>query len=309
MKVIAYLRVSKDTQDLEKQKHLLLEYAHKNKYMVDEFMELEVSSRETMANRKIDELLEKLDKGDILLVAELSRLGRNMLETLNIINELSGKGIKIIFVRQLELSTTATHGKLLTAIYSYFAEAERDYISIRTKQGLAAAKAKGKQLGRPKGSKNMKGRILDQFKDDITGYLKLKLPLRSILKIINDRLDKPVSYNTLKYYINNEKDLKKSLDSGKVARISLWLRVENNSKFVRMKGKVRTYIEDYILREYNMKKKDKNGCEYELTIPYKNDKDLDDIMYDLLDEMQREADMHNCFTESDAKDMNSDKSW
>lgn len=203
MKVIAYLRVSKDTQDLEKQKHLLLEYAHRNKLMVDEIMELEVSSRESMANRKIDELLEKLSAGDMLLVAELSRLGRNMLETLNIINELSEKGIKIIFVRQPELSTTATHGKLLTAIYSYFAEAERDYISIRTKQGLEAAKAKGTPLGRPKGSKNIKGRILDQFKGDITGYLKIELPLKSILKLVNDRLDKPISYNTLKYYVSN----------------------------------------------------------------------------------------------------------
>ena len=72
----------------------------------------------------------------------------------NIINTLSETGIKIVFVRQPELSTTTTHTKLLLAIYSYFAESERDYISIRTKQGLAAAKAMGKQLGRPKGSKN-----------------------------------------------------------------------------------------------------------------------------------------------------------
>jgi DNA invertase Pin-like site-specific DNA recombinase len=52
-------------------------------------------------------------------VAELSRLGRNMLETLNIINQLSETGVKIIFVRQPELSTTGSHAKLLLAIYSY----------------------------------------------------------------------------------------------------------------------------------------------------------------------------------------------
>ena len=120
--------------------------------LIDEFVHAEVSATKSTKERRIDELLQKLAEGDVLLVAELSRLGRNMLQTLNIINELSERGVKITFVRQPELSTTGPHGKLLLAIYSYFAETERAYISLRTKQGLAAAKAKGKQLGRPKGS-------------------------------------------------------------------------------------------------------------------------------------------------------------
>jgi hypothetical protein len=62
---------------------------------------------------------------EYLLVAELSRLGRNMLETLNVINTLSDRGIRITFIRQPELSTSGTHGKLLLAIYSYFAESKR----------------------------------------------------------------------------------------------------------------------------------------------------------------------------------------
>ena len=69
-----------------------------------------------------------------------------MLETLNIINDLSEKGIKTVFVRQPELSTNGGHKKLLLVIYSYFAESEREYISIRTKQGLVVAKARGIQL-------------------------------------------------------------------------------------------------------------------------------------------------------------------
>ena len=163
MKTIAYCRISTSQQDLEKQKHLLLEFAQKNQWLIHEFIEVEVSSQKSQQQRKIDILLEKLEKGDRLLVAELSRLGRNMLETLNIINTLTEKNIKIIFVRQPELSTNNHHSKLLLAIYSYFAESEREYISIRTKQGLAAAKAQGKQLGRPKGSRNKKGRALDIY--------------------------------------------------------------------------------------------------------------------------------------------------
>ena len=207
MKNIAYTRISTNQQDLKKQKHLLLEYAQKNQWLIHEFIEAEVSSQKNQQQRKINILLDKLNQGDRLLVAELSRLGRNMLETLNIINTLSEKGIQIIFVRQPELSTSNHHSKLLLAIYSYFAEAEREYISIRTKQGLAAAKAQGKQLGRPKGSKNKKGRALDNYRADLKRYLELKLSISSIMKIINPQLPKPVSYHTYKYYIEHDNEL------------------------------------------------------------------------------------------------------
>jgi DNA invertase Pin-like site-specific DNA recombinase len=207
MKTIAYSRISTNQQDLEKQKHLLLEFAQKNKWLIHEFIEVEVSSQKNQKQRKIDLLLEKLEKGDRLLVAELSRLGRNMLETLNIINTLTEKEIKIVFVRQPELSTNNHHSKLLLAIYSYFAESEREYISIRTKQGLAAAKAQGKQLGRPKGSKNKKGRALDICRADLKKYLELKLSITSIMKIINPQLPRPLSYHTYRYYIQHDDDL------------------------------------------------------------------------------------------------------
>ena len=207
MKVIGYIRVSTDSQDLEKQRHLLLEYAQRQQLLIDEFINVEMSSRKDTKERRIDELLTKLDEGDTLIVAELSRLGRNMLETLNIINRLGEQGVQIIFVRQPELSTLGSHTKLLLAIYSYFAEAEREYISLRTKQGLAAAKASGKKLGRPKGSKN-KDRVLDPFKQQIAEYLKFGLNLAAIRKIINGQLDQPASYNTYKYYVQHEGDLR-----------------------------------------------------------------------------------------------------
>ena len=215
MNTIGYIRVSMDTQDLKKQRHLLLEHAQKHRLIIDEFIEAEVSSRKTPQERKIDLLLSKLEDGDQLLVAELSRLGRNMLETLNIINALSEQGITITFVRQPELSTSGSHAKLLLAIYSYFAEAERDYISLRTKQGLAAAKANGKQLGRPKGSRNKKGRVLDPFREEIQKYLKLGVSLTNIRKIINPRLGKPMAYNTYWLYVSSDGELCQPSDESK----------------------------------------------------------------------------------------------
>lgn len=208
MKVIGYIRVSNEKQDFESQKHLLLEYAHQHKLIIDELLNVEMSSRKDTKDRRIDELQAKLSEGDTLLVAELSRLGRNMLETLIIIDALSEKGVKIIFVRQPELSTTGQHGKLLLAIYSYIAETEREFISMRTKDGLKAARADGKLLGRPKGSKGRQRR-LDPFKEQIRGYLSIPLSYASILKLINNQLETPLAYNTLLYYIENEAELEK----------------------------------------------------------------------------------------------------
>jgi DNA invertase Pin-like site-specific DNA recombinase len=205
-KIIGYIRISTDKQDLEKQRHLLLEYARKERLIIDEFIEVEVSSREDTGARRIDELQDKLHKGDTLLVAELSRLGREMLQVLNIINDLSEKGVKLTFVRQPELSTTGSHGKLLLAIYSYFAEAEREFISMRVKQGLAAARAKGVKLGRPKGSRNKK-RVLDPYRDEILKYLQKGIDLASVRKLINPELDRPISYNSYKYFVEHDPDL------------------------------------------------------------------------------------------------------
>ena len=203
MKVIGYIRVSTDSQDLEKQRHLLLEYAQRQQLLIDEFINVEMSSRKDTKERRIDELLTKLDEGDTLIVAELSRLGRNMLETLNIINRLGEQGVQIIFVRQPELSTLGSHTKLLLAIYSYFAEAEREYISLRTKQGLAAARATGKKLGRPKGSRNKK-RVLDPYKEQIQRYLALGLDLASVRKLINPQLERPLSYQAYRYFVSED---------------------------------------------------------------------------------------------------------
>lgn len=113
--VIGYVRVSTDRQDLDKQRHLLHEYANNERIFINEFIEVEESSRKSAADRRIDELFAKLEAGDLLLVAELSRLGRQMLQVLNLINELTEHGVEIVFVRQPELSTTCAHGNLKKA--------------------------------------------------------------------------------------------------------------------------------------------------------------------------------------------------
>lgn len=206
MTVIGYLRVSSDKQDLQKQEHLLLKYAQQHEIHIDEFIKVEISSRKNTEERRIDELMKRLDEGDVLLVAELSRLGRNMFEVIHIINQLSESGVEIVFIRQPELSTAGAHRKLLLAIYSYFAEAEREFISLRTKQGLAAARARGKRLGRPKGSRD-KERVLDPYRGQIKEYLQLSIPLRRIRTIINPQLEKSIAYNSYQYFVRQDPEL------------------------------------------------------------------------------------------------------
>jgi DNA invertase Pin-like site-specific DNA recombinase len=206
MQVIGYIRVSTEEQDLTKQEHLLLKYAQQHKMQIHDFIQVEISSRGSIRERRIDELLHRLGKGDVLLVAELSRLGRNMFEVINLINHLSECGVKLVFVRQPELSTTGPHGKLLLAIYSYVAEAEREFISVRTIQGLAAARAQGKKLGRPKGSRD-KERILDPYRETIKEFLQLNIPLRRIRSMINPQLVRPISYPAYRYFVRQDSEL------------------------------------------------------------------------------------------------------
>jgi DNA invertase Pin-like site-specific DNA recombinase len=105
------------------------------------------------------------------------------------------------------LSTSGPHGKLLLAIYSYFAEAERTFISMRVKQGLAAARAKGIKLGRPPGSRNRE-RVLDADRDRILRYLQRGVDLANVRKIINPDLPRPISYTSYKYFVQHDPELK-----------------------------------------------------------------------------------------------------
>ena len=85
--------------------------------------------------------------------------------------------------------------------------------------------------------------------------------------------------------------------------------IENNSKFVRGKRKVREHIEQFILSEYEFKKLDADGYDYEITIPHENDKDLDEIIDDMLSEMGSTADYRNCFIEADVSTLDGEKTW
>jgi len=206
--VYGYLRLYKEKTELIKQKNTIEKYVEAHSITLTEFIEVETYSKKTADQKRIDYLLSRVEAGDTLILADLSRLGRNLLEILNLIERLGKEKITLIFANQPELNTTPDNPNLemIKTIFGYFSEAERAFISARTKEGLAAVKAKGIKLGRPKGHKN-KERALDDYREEIMGLLNLGINLTAIRKIVNQKMSKGLSYSSYKYFIDHDEEL------------------------------------------------------------------------------------------------------
>lgn len=196
MRTVAYLRVSKDSQDVKNQRLAILEFARREKMEVDDFVEITISSRKSTRERKVDQLLEELDTGDTLIVSELSRMGRSVGEIITTVDILVKKKIRFIAVKEgIRLNGSQDmQTKVMVTMFSLFAEIERDLISMRTKEGLAAAKASGKKLGRPKGVLGKSK--LDGREDEIKRLLALEVSKASIAKITG--VDRSTLYNFIR---------------------------------------------------------------------------------------------------------------
>ena len=205
-KIVAYLRTSTDKQDLNHQKLELLEFARKKSLSIVEFIEITISSRKTSKQRRIDELLSMLNDGDILLVTELSRLGRSTAEVMTIVNSLAKRNIRVIVVKQnLDISKQDINSKVTLTLFSLFSELERDLISLRTKEALASKKRQGQILGKPKGT--IQKSKFDKHVGKIQELLDYGLSVRKISSVLE--YSNHIALNT---YIN-KRNLKKKLQT------------------------------------------------------------------------------------------------
>lgn len=168
-KNIAYLRVSILEQDIEKNKLEILHLANDKALGKVEFVEEKASGRMHWKQRKIGEIVEGLQKGDTILLNEFSRLGRSMLECMEIISIATQKGINIYTVKGNWQLDGSIQSKVMAMVFSMASEIERDLISKRTKEALQTKKASGIKLGRPKGPGKSK---LDAHKEEIEALLK-----------------------------------------------------------------------------------------------------------------------------------------
>lgn len=168
-KTIAYLRVSTADQDLDKNKADILFFANEKNFGRVVFVEETISGKISWKERKIKKTIEALSCGDKLIVPELSRLGRTMLEIMEILAVAKEKGISVYSIKgPWELNGTI-QSTIIGMVFAMAAEIERDLISQRTKEALKARKAAGVILGRPRGPGKSK---LDCYRDEIVSLLK-----------------------------------------------------------------------------------------------------------------------------------------
>jgi DNA invertase Pin-like site-specific DNA recombinase len=201
-KILAYLRTSTDKQDLMSQHLELLEYARQQHIEITDFIAVANSSRKTDHERRLDELVDRLETGDTLLVTELSRLGRSTGQVINLIDELVNAGIRIVILKQnMVLDTSGDNLQSLTLItlLALFAELERIMISRRTKEALATKKMQGIPLGKPHGT--IQDSCYDQDRERIVELLKLGVSAR---RISTHHLQYGSS-SSLNYYIRTRK--------------------------------------------------------------------------------------------------------
>src|SRR5210317_2518254 len=168
-KTIAYLRVSTVEQDLEKNKADILSFANNKDFGKVKFVEEKVSGTKNWKSRKIKGVIESLNKGDRLIVPEFSRLGRSMLEIMEMLSILKDKEVNVYAVKGGWELNGSRQSKVMAMAFSIASEIERDLISKRTKEALKARKAAGVKLGRPKGPGKSK---LDKYREEIVALLK-----------------------------------------------------------------------------------------------------------------------------------------
>ncbi len=181
--ILAYLRTSTNKQEISNQKLEILEFAHRNNFKIDGFIESTISSRKSPKQRRIDELIGKLNSGDTLIVTELSRLGRSTAEVISLVNALVESKVRLMILKQnLDIKEHDMNSKIIITLFSLFGELERDLVSLRTKEALAAKKSQGIKLGKPKGT--IQKSKFDKDVERIKELLDIGLSVRKIARLL-----------------------------------------------------------------------------------------------------------------------------
>lgn len=192
--IYGYTRVSTELQNTENQKHEIQTFAKLQKIKVDKWVDEVISSRKSLKERQLGKLLKHLKKGDILIASELSRLGRNLLEVMGILQSCLEKDCQIWTLKENYKLGADIQSKVLAFAFSLAAEIERQLISQRTKESLKRIKDEGKHLGRPHGFNYKK---LDTKKEKIKELLNKQVSKAEIARLLN------CSWLTLHRYVRD----------------------------------------------------------------------------------------------------------
>lgn len=160
--IYAYIRVSTEKQTVENQKQEIERFAKQKGIKIEKWIKETVSGTTNSQSRRLGVLLKKLRKGDTLIISEISRLSRKLMDIMEILRVCMEKEVTVYSIKEgYELGDTIV-SKVLAFAFGLSAEIERNLISQRTKEGLARARAQGVKLGRKKGGKNNKYKLTDK---------------------------------------------------------------------------------------------------------------------------------------------------
>ena len=177
--IYGYIRVSTDKQTVENQRYEINQFCDRQEMVIEKWIEETISGAKNVEDRKLGKLLKRMKKGDILICSELSRLGRNLLMIMGILNECMNKDIQVWTIKDNYRLGSDINSKVLAFAFGLSAEIERNLISQRTKEALARKKTERVVLGRPKGKKSSKTKLTGKEQK------------------IKDLLDKKVSYSAI----------------------------------------------------------------------------------------------------------------
>jgi DNA invertase Pin-like site-specific DNA recombinase len=163
--VYGYIRVSTDRQTVENQRFEINRFCEQNKMVIDKWFEETVSGRKLVKERELGKVLKKMRKGDVLVCSELSRLGRNLLMIMGVLNECMEREIQVWTIKDNYRLGNDIQCKVLAFAFGLSAEIERNLISQRTKEALARKRLEGVVLGRPVGSKSKVTKLSSKDKD------------------------------------------------------------------------------------------------------------------------------------------------
>lgn len=180
--IYAYVRVSTDKQTLGNQEYEINNFCKKEQIKIDKWIMETISGTKDFEKRRLGLTLKKLKKEDIIVCSEISRLGRNMMQIMTILNICLKKEAQVWTIKDNYRLGTDIQSKVLAFAFGLVAEIEHNLISQRTKEALARIKTEGKKIGRRHGSKNRK-HILDGHEEEIVKLYQEGTPKKHIAQI------------------------------------------------------------------------------------------------------------------------------
>ncbi len=204
--IYGYIRVSTDKQTVENQRFEIKNFCNSKELVVNKWIDETISGTKDVSERKLGKLIKKMKSDDILICTELSRLGRNLLMIMSVLNDCMKKNVQIWTIKDNYRLGDDISSKVLAFAFGLAAEIERNLISQRTKEALARKRAEGVILGRPKGSKSKKTKLTGKEKQ-IKKMLEAGISYSAIaryLKVHRFTVSSFVKNNKLKLSLSNK---------------------------------------------------------------------------------------------------------